>query len=111
MMVHWVKQNLIKEAARCGADAVKIQTHISEEETTKDAPSPEYFKDEDRYSYFKRTSFNLTQLKELAKFSKHNISFFSSPFSIEAVNILEKVGVKFYKVASGEVTNIPMLRE
>ena len=103
-------KNLIKEAARCGADAVKIQTHISEEETLKDAPSPKYFKDEDSYSYFKRTSFNLTQMKELSRFSKkYNISFFSSPFSIAAVNILEKVGVKFYKIASGEVTNIPML--
>ncbi|MDB9765555.1 N-acetylneuraminate synthase family protein [Candidatus Pelagibacter sp.] len=103
-------KNLIKEASRCGADVVKIQTHISEEETLKNAPSPKYFMDEDRYSYFKRTGFNLAQLKELSNFSKkHNISFFSSPFSIAAVDILEKVGVKFYKIASGEVTNIPML--
>ena len=103
-------KNLIIEAAKCGADAVKIQTHISEEETLKHAPSPKYFKDEDRYSYFKRTAFNLSQLKELLNFSKkYNVNFFSSPFSLAAVDMLEKVGVNSYKIASGEVTNIPML--
>ena len=103
-------KNLITEAARCGADAVKIQTHIADEETLTNAPSPKYFNSENRYNYFKRTAFNYEQIKELFFFSKKvGIQFFSSPFSIAAVELLEKVGVKFYKVASGEVTNLPLL--
>lgn len=103
-------KNLITEAARCGADAVKTQTHIADEETLINAPSPKYFNSEDRYNYFKRTAFNYKQMKELFFFSKKiGIHFFSSPFSIAAVELLEKVGVNFYKVASGEVTNLPLL--
>jgi N-acetylneuraminate synthase len=103
-------KNLIREAANCGADAVKIQTHIADEETLVNAPSPKYFDSEDRYNYFKRTAFNYQQIKELFFFSKKiGIHFFSSPFSIAAVELLEKVGVNFYKIASGEVTNLPLL--
>ena len=103
-------KNLINEAHKCGADAVKIQTHIAEEESLIDAPSPQYFNIEDRYTYFKRTSFDYKQTRELFLFSKKiGIEFFSSPFSIAAVELLEKVGVKFYKIPSGEVTNAPLL--
>ena len=101
---------LIECASQCGADAVKFQTHIAEAETLTNAPSPSYFSQESRYDYFSRTSFSLSQwikLKEEA--SKYNISFLSSPFSIEAIEILQKVGVFGYKIPSGEVTNIPLL--
>ena len=50
---------LIEAAAETGADIVKFQTHIAEEETLKNAPSPSYFNEEDRYSYFERTSFSI----------------------------------------------------
>jgi len=101
---------LIELAAECGADIVKFQTHIAEAETLKDAPMPSFFKGEPRYEYFERTSFSLKQWKELkAKCNEQGIEFLSSPFSIEAVELLEKVGVKRYKVPSGEVTNVPML--
>ena len=103
-------KNLIKEAHRCGANAVKIQTHIAEEESLINAPSPKYFNTEDRYTYFQRTCFDYKQTRELFLFSKKiGIEFFSSPFSIAAVDLLEKVGVKFYKIPSGEVTNTPLL--
>ena len=104
--------NLIKTAKECGADAVKFQTHIAKEETLKDAISPGYFKLENRYDYFKRTSFNFSQLKKLKNFAdKIGITFFSSPFSIKAYNILKKLNVDFIKIASGEVTNIPLLKK
>ena len=103
-------KNLIKEAYKCGADAVKIQTHIAEEETLINAPSPKYFNDENRFSYFQRTSFDYKQIKELFDYCKKlKIEFFSSPFSIAAVELLERVGIKYYKIPSGEVTNTPLL--
>ncbi len=101
---------LIELAADCGASAVKFQTHISQAETLMNAPAPSFFKGEPRYEYFIRTSFSLAQWKELkAKCDHRNIEFMSSPFSNEAVEILEKIGMDRYKIPSGEVTNIPML--
>lgn len=103
-------KKLIELAAKCGATAVKFQTHIASAETLKNAPMPNYFKGEDRYSYFNRTGFSKEQWLALAKHAKeNNIKFLSSPFSIEAVDLLEDIGVSIYKIPSGEVTNIPML--
>ncbi len=102
---------LIGLAKECGADAVKFQTHIAEAETIKNAPQPPYFTGEPRFEYFKRTGFSLSQWKALkAHADKLKIEFLSSPFSIEAVDLLEKVGMKRYKIPSGEITNIPMLK-
>lgn len=105
-------KNLIKVAKECGANAVKFQTHIAEEETLKDALNPSYFKDENRYDYFQRTSFSKDQLKELKNYArKIGIIFFSSPFSIKAFNLLNDLGVEFIKIPSGEVNNLPLLEK
>lgn len=101
---------LIDAAAQAGADAVKFQTHIAEAESLADAPSPGYFSDEPRIAYFKRTGFAPEQWKKLARHAESaKVTFLSSPFSLEAVDLLEDVGVKAYKVPSGEVTNLPLL--
>ena len=102
---------LIELAAECGADVVKFQTHIAEAETLKDAPMPTFFKGEPRYEYFKRTGFSHNHWRRLkAKCDEQQIEFLSSPFSIEAVELLEELEVKRYKIPSGEVTNIPLLK-
>ena len=102
---------LAKAASESGADAVKFQTHISSEETLKDAPSPSYFNKEPRFEYFERTSFSFEEWKSLKKESeKLNIEFLSSPFSIKAVDLLEKLEIDSYKIPSGEVTNLPLLQ-
>ncbi|WP_240536416.1 N-acetylneuraminate synthase family protein [Bradyrhizobium genomosp. III] len=101
---------LLEVAADCGADAVKFQTHIAEAETLLEAPSPSYFSAEPRAEYFRRTGFSVDQwgrLAELAK--KRKVDFLSSPFSLEAVDLLERVGVSAYKVPSGEVSNLPLM--
>jgi N,N'-diacetyllegionaminate synthase len=101
---------LIEAAASCGADAAKFQTHIAEAETLRDAPSPAYFKGEPRFDYFRRTGFTSNQWKQLRQVCEANdIAFLSSPFSLEAVDLLEDVGVGAYKIPSGEVTNWPLL--
>ena len=56
---------LIELAKDVGASAVKFQLHIAEEETTRNAPSPSFFDGEDRFSYFKRTSFSSDQWGKL----------------------------------------------
>ena len=100
----------VEAAAACGADIVKFQTHIAEAETLADAPMPVYFKGEPRMDYFRRTDFSLTQWRQIAQHCvEHGVRFLSSPFSLEAVDLLEKVGVELYKIPSGEVSNVPLL--
>ena len=102
--------NLVKVAAECGVDAVKFQTHISEAETLPDAPMPPYFKGEPRFEYFNRISFTVDQwLKIKSTCDQHGVMFLSSPFSEEAVHLLEDIGMERYKIPSGEVSNLPML--
>lgn len=97
-------------AAECGANGVKFQTHIAWAETLRDAPMPPYFTGEPRYEYFERTAFTRAQWAELkAHCERRGLEFLSSPFSIEAVDLLEAVGARRYKVPSGEVTNLPLL--
>jgi N,N'-diacetyllegionaminate synthase len=102
----------IEAAAGCGATIVKFQTHISEAETLRNAPMPPYFKGEPRYEYFKRTGFSLIQWKQLFAHCKEcGVDFLSSPFSLEAVDLLEEVGAPAYKIPSGEVTNLPLMEK
>lgn len=102
--------NLISVAAKCGANAVKFQTHFGEFESLKNANRPSFFKNEDRINYFNRTMFNLSQYKKFLKIAAANkIDFLSSPFSIEAVDFLEKLNIKAYKIPSGELSNHPLL--
>lgn len=101
---------LIEVAEQCSANAVKFQTHIAGAETLRAAPMPPYFTGEPRYEYFERTAFSDQQWRELKKqCCDGGIEFLSSPFSLEAVELLESVGVTRYKVPSGEVTNLPLL--
>ncbi len=104
-------RRLIDVAADCGVDAVKFQTHIASAETLHDAPVPPYFKGEPRYEYFERTGFTQSQWGELKTHCEDvGIEFMSSPFSIEAVELLEAIGMARYKIPSGEVTNLPLLQ-
>jgi N,N'-diacetyllegionaminate synthase len=103
---------LIEAASTAGATAVKFQTHIAEAETLADAPMPSYFKGEPRMDYFRRTSFTLDQWKQLKSCcDSHRVAFMSSPFSLEAVDLLEEVGMDTYKIPSGEVSNLPLLQK
>jgi N-acetylneuraminate synthase len=98
-------------ASECGADAVKFQLHDAAAETTRDAPSPPYFRHESRWEYFHRTAFTDDEwgrLKEACE--RAGIEFVCSVFSTEAVERLERLGVGRYKVGSGEVTNLELVR-
>jgi N-acetylneuraminate synthase len=98
--------------ADAGADGVKFQTHIAAAESTPGEPWRIKFSQQDatRYDYWKRmecTEGEWLGLREHA--DDRGLFFLSSPFSIEAVGLLERVGVAAWKIASGEVTNSAML--
>ena len=103
---------LIELASSCGADCVKFQYHISEEETLKDAPTPHYFNEESRYDYFKRIEFTIKEWKEIIqKCKKNNIKFMCSVFSNKSLDNLVKLGVQNIKIPSGELSNIYLINK
>jgi N-acetylneuraminate synthase len=92
--------------AAAGADAVKFQTHIAAEESTFGEPwrVPFSRQDASRYDYWKRMEFTACQWKGLKEHAEaRGLMFLSSPFSVAAVELLSRVGVAAWKVASGEV--------
>lgn len=104
----------IDAIANAGADGVKFQTHIAAAESTRAEPWRVKFssQDETRYDYWKRMEFTEPQWCELKKHAdERKLLFLSSPFSMEAVELLERVGVSSWKVASGEISNGPMLEK
>ena len=104
-------QALITAAAESGAHAVKLQTHMADAETVEGAPFPPYFRPgETRRMYFDRIAFDEPQYRDLTQLAASlDVVLLSSPFSPEAVDMLETVGIPAYKVPSGEVTNLPYL--
>ena len=103
---------MIDAAAEAGADAVKFQTHIADAESSPAEPWRKRFspQDETRYDYWKRMEFSEPQWLGLREHAQEKgLLFLSSPFSMEAVALLERVGTAAWKVASGEVTNYLML--
>jgi len=98
--------------AHAGADAVKFQTHIAAAESTPSEPFRVRFSRQDasRYDYWKRMEFTEDQWRGLeAHCRERQVLFISSPFSLEAVELLERVGQPIWKIASGEVSNTPLL--
>src|SRR5919201_3504549 len=102
---------MVEVAAEAGADAVKFQLHDAVAETTRDAPSPPYFHGESRWDYFRRTAFSDDQWQTLKNACDGaGVEFLCSAFSREAVDRLERIGVRRHKVGSGEVTNLELVR-
>lgn len=103
----------IDVAARAGVNAVKFQTHIAAAESTPAEQFRVKFSPQDatRYDYWKRMEFAFEQWRDLAAHARdRGLVFLSSAFSIEAVELLERVGVPAWKVGAGELTNLPMLK-
>ena len=103
----------IDAIADAGADAVKFQTHIAAAESTPAEPFRVKFSRQDasRYDYWRRMEFSADEWRGLAEHcAERQVLFISSPFSLEAVELLERVGGQpFWKIASGEVSNTALL--
>ncbi|MDO3695125.1 N-acetylneuraminate synthase family protein [Wenyingzhuangia sp. chi5] len=104
----------IDAVAKTGCDAIKFQTHIAEAESSIHEPFRVKFSKQDatRMEYWKRMEFTLEQWKDIKQHCDEvGLEFMSSPFSNAAVDLLEEVGVKRYKVGSGEVNNFVLLEK
>ncbi len=104
----------IEALAKTGVDAVKFQVHIAEAESSIHEPFRVKLASQDktRFEYWKRMEFTLQQWRELKKHCEESgVEFLASPFSNAAVDLLEGVGVKRYKIGSGEVNNFLLLEK
>ncbi len=107
-----IAHSYIDVLADIGVDAIKFQTHIAEAESSSQEQFRINFSYEDatRYDYWKRMEFTLEQWAGLKQHCEEKgMEFISSPFSIAAVEVLEKLNVKRYKIGSGELANYLML--
>jgi len=102
----------IEAIADAGADAVKLQTHIAASESTPAEPWRVKFspQDETRYDYWQRMEVTEPQWAELKRHTEERgLVFLSSPFSVDALDLLSRIGMGAWKVASGEVNNTILL--
>lgn len=108
-------KKLIDKAYEAGADAVKFQTFKTENLVTKDAAKADYqinnSGEDSQYNMLRNLELSDNEFREIAKYAKkRGIIFLSSPFDIESVDLLDDIGVPFVKIASGEITNYPLLK-
>lgn len=104
----------IDALSNTGVNAIKFQTHIAEAESSIHEPFRINFTKQyaTRYEYWKEMEFTKEQWIELKEHCDAvGIEFMSSPFSNAAVDLLEEVGVKRYKIGSGEVMNLLLLEK
>ena len=109
-----ILESLTKSACISGVDAVKFQVHIADAESSEFEPFRKKFSfiDKNRIDYWRRMELSFTQWKRLKNIcKKHNVEFLATPFSIEAIDLLEKLGVSKYKVGSGDTGNKLLLKK
>jgi len=112
-----VAYKLIDAAVSAGADAVKFQTFEASNLVLKSAEKAEYQKD---LALKKETQFEMLTRLELSK-SGHldlqayckdrDIIFLSSAFDLKSIDFLNQIGLRLFKIPSGEITNVPYLRK
>ena len=110
-------KKMVDAAANAGADAVKFQMFKAELLVSKFAPKARYQKKAtgaagSQFEMIKKLELDLNAHKELLRYCrKKKILFLSSPFDLESIDLLVRLGLRTLKIPSGEVTNLPYLRK
>lgn len=111
--------DIVREASKAGADAIKLQTYTAET-ITLNSKSRDFIIHDKKSLWKKERLHNLykkahtpwswhKKIYDLAK--KLNLVCFSSPFDETAVDFLEKLNTPFYKIASFEITHLPLIKK
>lgn len=109
-------KKLVDKAVWAGADCVKFQTFNSKKLVSKNAPKADYQKKttgntENQLDMLKKLELTPKQFINLKDYcQKKGIAFLSTPFDLESINFLASIGLKTWKIPSGEITNYPYLR-
>jgi N,N'-diacetyllegionaminate synthase len=110
-------QKLIDAAKLAGADYVKFQSFKANKLVSVFAPKAEYQKNttdenESQFDMIKKLELSDGDHYQLIAYCKKvEIGFMSSPFDKDGIGFLDSLGVDFFKIPSGEITNLPYLRE
>lgn len=108
---------LVDAAKAAGADCVKFQTFLTEEVISTRAEKAEYQKastgaDESQYEMVKKLELTFDQFRQIKAYCNQlDIRFLSTPFDIPSVRFLRELDMPFWKIPSGEITNLPYLIE
>lgn len=110
-------RRMVREAARAGADYVKFQTAVPELVISSIAPKAEYQKEttgegESQLDMCRAIHLPLSAYAELAELCREEgIGFMSTPFDLVSIDTLASLGMDYWKIPSGEITNLPYLRK
>ncbi|MDE5953058.1 MAG: N-acetylneuraminate synthase family protein, partial [Duncaniella sp.] len=110
-------RRMVVEAARAGADYVKFQTAVPELVISSIAPKAAYQKEttgegESQLEMCKAIHLPLSAYPELAQLCREEgIGFMSTPFDLVSIDSLVPLQMDYWKIPSGEITNLPYLRK
>lgn len=108
---------LVDKAVEAGADCVKFQTFVTERVISKLAEKADYQKestgtDESQYEMVKKLELSFEQFRQIKKYCEQKkIMFLSTPFDLESIEFLQEIDIPFWKIPSGEITNLPYLEK
>jgi len=111
-----IAKKLIDAAVESGVNAVKFQTFKAENLISKNAEKADYQKIttdsiESQFTMIKNLELDINAHKELISYCEEKgIIFLSSPFDHDSINVLNNLGLKTFKIPSGEINNLPYLR-
>lgn len=112
-----IAKKMVDVAASAGVDAIKFQTFHAESLVSKFSPKAMYQKkttgrDESQLEMIKKLELSSNAHKELIRYCcEKKIMFLSSPFDLESIDFLARLGLRMFKIPSGEITNLPYLRK
>ena len=104
-----IAKRMIIEAKKSGAQCIKFQHHIIDEEMLRNVPVSKNF-NIPLDKVIEKTNFTLEQHKQLKKICENiGINYLCTPFSIKAADELNHIGISAFKTGSGELTNFPFI--
>lgn len=110
-------KEMICRAKEAGADYIKFQTFIPQHLVSKYADKAEYQKkttgsDQTQLEMLEKLALSFDDFRELKDYCEQvGIGFISTPFDMESIDFLESLNMDFWKVPSGEITNLPYLEK
>ncbi len=106
---------LVDKAVEAGADCVKFQTFITENVISKFAEKAEYQKEntnaeETQFEMVKKLELSFDEFRKIKEYcDEKKILFLSTPFDLDSIDFLQSIDIPFWKIPSGEITNLPYL--
>jgi N,N'-diacetyllegionaminate synthase len=110
-------KKLIDAAQVAGADAIKFQTFVTSNLVTRTAGKAAYQTEHDpgtssQFEMLQKLELSEENFFELSRYAKKKgILFLSTAFDLDSIGILSRIGVPAFKIPSGEITNLPYLKE